>query len=186
MSFDKDNNIMKDKKQVTTLHIICFSFITTVLLMANYRNVEAGSRLDVLHNITVDANSTQQTAPKEESEDVSRLWQPLEPIDLTPFTEEHVCRATISIANGRDVSIMSSEESSYYFIVSYTRKDDNTFWRYKCKIEGDTVTWGSVTGRWMIEETLIVSIDTEGEKLVLKDPRRDKRRPGITYKLADF
>ena len=65
------------------------------------------------------------------------------------FTKNQICKAGIAKIMGRDPSIIKIDSKSGETIyLSYVRQDDKTKWKYKCKINGNQILWGSYTGRW--------------------------------------
>lgn len=68
-----------------------------------------------------------------------------------------ICRATVAATMGRPVEIISVDRSSGGEAdVRYTREEDRSVWKTRCRIDGDRVTWrgidafgpGSGLGRW--------------------------------------
>ncbi len=61
----------------------------------------------------------------------------------------HICRAGIAQLFGRSPNIIQHyrTEGDVIFL-KYIRSDDNTVWRYKCRIAGYRIMWGADDGRW--------------------------------------
>ncbi|MCK0768099.1 hypothetical protein [Chromohalobacter canadensis] len=66
-----------------------------------------------------------------------------------PFRKAEICRAGVAAAMGRSYSItqIDGTQGSVYY-VSYTRPQDGKQWRYRCKIDDNTIIWASIDGRW--------------------------------------
>lgn len=60
-----------------------------------------------------------------------------------------VCKAAVATIMGRPVSIISAtEKAGGEVALSYTRADDGSVWKYKCKLDGDRAIWAAEGGRW--------------------------------------
>jgi hypothetical protein len=79
---------------------------------------------------------------------------------------EAVCKAAIAAIMGRDPSIISIDNRREGVInLSYIRKDDNTRWAYRCKVDGNRVIWATDTGRWRthrMDEKITFTSDASG------------------------
>jgi hypothetical protein len=65
------------------------------------------------------------------------------------FSEQQICKATISKVMGKNPAIVKIDKISGNVInLSYIRQNDGKHWAYRCKLEGSTVIWASDTGRW--------------------------------------
>ena len=65
------------------------------------------------------------------------------------FSENQICKAGIAKIMGRNPAIIKIDRVDNDAIyLSYVRQDDQTKWKYKCKVEGNRIIWGSDTGRW--------------------------------------
>lgn len=64
------------------------------------------------------------------------------------FSTRQICKAAVSVIMGRSPSIMKASIVGSDVKVSYVRPDDGSKWRFKCKLEGSRVMWGSDPGRW--------------------------------------
>lgn len=75
-----------------------------------------------------------------------------EKVDLTNFSEEDVARYTIaSIMEQPSKRIKVRVENELYY-VSYVRKSDSKKFDYKIKINGNTIVWANIGGRWRDSE----------------------------------
>ena len=65
------------------------------------------------------------------------------------FDENKICKAGIAKIMGRNPAIIKidREEGGSIFL-SYVRQDDQTKWKFKCKIENSRIIWGADNGRW--------------------------------------
>ena len=64
------------------------------------------------------------------------------------FSTQQICKAAVSVIMGRSPSIMKAITAGSEVKVSYVRPDDGSTWKFKCKLEGSRVMWGSDPGRW--------------------------------------
>lgn len=64
------------------------------------------------------------------------------------FSTSQICKAGISLVMGKSPTIMKTDVVGGEVRVSYVRPDDGSTWKYKCKVEGSRVLWGSDPGRW--------------------------------------
>ena len=64
------------------------------------------------------------------------------------FSTSQICKAGISLLMGKSPTIMKTAVVGGEVKVSYVRPDDGSTWKYKCKVEGSRVLWGSDPGRW--------------------------------------
>lgn len=64
------------------------------------------------------------------------------------FSAQQICKAAVSVIMGRSPSIMKASTVGSEVKVSYVRSDDGSTWKFKCKLEGSRVMWGSDPGRW--------------------------------------
>jgi len=69
--------------------------------------------------------------------------------DKSKFNKNQICKAGIAKIMGRDPAIIKVDQTKGETIyLSYIRQDDKTKWKYKCKLNGNQILWGSDTGRW--------------------------------------
>lgn len=60
-----------------------------------------------------------------------------------------ICKAAVATIMGRPVSIISAtEKAGGEVALSYTRSDDGSVWKFKCKLDGDRAIWAADGGRW--------------------------------------
>jgi hypothetical protein len=74
---------------------------------------------------------------------------PTPPLTLSPQESERVCKGVVSALFNHpidEVQVVRSEGDMIY--LSHTRKSDNTVWRIKCRLRGNTIIWGNDDGRW--------------------------------------
>lgn len=103
----------------------------------------------------------------------------------------HLCRAAISMAMLRPVNIITVDSLTDTFAtVSYTRPDDGTLWRQKCKLVGDHVVWGAIDGRWRdrydLEERLILSVAKDGSQFSIQQIHPDGSGDTRSFNVSDF
>lgn len=63
-------------------------------------------------------------------------------------TQTQICKAAMALLMLQPPEIITAKWDNGVVSVNYTRPDDNTTWRSRCKVEGDRVVWASETGRW--------------------------------------
>lgn len=69
------------------------------------------------------------------------------------FSAAEICKAAIAVEMGRDTKRMKTHSASDGPSISYQRDDGDRF-KYRCRIEGDTVVWRTFLndtrewGRW--------------------------------------
>lgn len=73
--------------------------------------------------------------------------------DKGAFSDQQICIATIAATMGRNPSIIKIDSTQgNVTYLSYVRGDDNSHWKYRCKLEGNTAIWASDTGRWRTDQ----------------------------------
>jgi len=102
----------------------------------------------------------------------------LEAEPSTLFSRSQICKATISSMMGRDLSIVKVDsQSEGITYLSYIRPDDNTEWKFRCKIEGSSIIWAAEPdGRWRTDPAdseLTFSIDSENKNLTIRETFSD-------------
>ncbi len=64
-----------------------------------------------------------------------------------PFEPQAICRTAIASIAGRDPkSIQATRNADGVMFLTYTRPVDNFVWTYRCRIEGNRITWASEPG----------------------------------------
>ncbi len=73
------------------------------------------------------------------------------------WTVAQVCRAGIAAIlshSPKDVEPDGAQGAVYYY--AYRRQSDQTVWRFKCRVDGERILWGSVwehsEGLWRVNE----------------------------------
>lgn len=113
------------------------------------------------------------------------------------FSGPHICKAAVSVLMGRSPSIMKSSSAGgeiipeVIFNISYVRPDDGTTWKFKCKLEGSRVMWGSEPGRWRThreDERIYFSTTGAGvsEKLTIELKHSDGSATRESFTVKDF
>lgn len=69
--------------------------------------------------------------------------------ESTPFSVRQICKGAIAVLMGRDSAGINAQAIGDEVWLSYTRSD-GTSWKFKCKLDGARILWGSDTGRWRI------------------------------------
>jgi len=70
-------------------------------------------------------------------------------IAAPPFAPEAICRTAIGSIMGRDPKLMQvTRIDGDILFLSYVRPIDTFVWDYRCRIEGNRVSWASEPGRW--------------------------------------
>lgn len=71
------------------------------------------------------------------------------PVVKPSVPAKSICKAAVATVMGRPASIISAtEKAGGEVALSYTRADDGSVWKYKCKLDGDRVVWATEGGRW--------------------------------------
>jgi len=81
--------------------------------------------------------------------------------------EVEICKAVISAIMNQTPAIMGGKISGGLPHVHYNRPSDGSLWKYKCRIEGGTVTWAMDPGRWRNED--FISYEIKGSKISVYD-----------------
>ncbi|WP_132053115.1 hypothetical protein [Pseudocnuella soli] len=69
-------------------------------------------------------------------------------IELKNFTKEDVARFAISSIMGQPPKEVKVQHENGLYYVSYKRKSDKQKFSYKIKIDGRTIVWANIDGRW--------------------------------------
>jgi hypothetical protein len=72
--------------------------------------------------------------------------------ELKNFTKEDVARFAISSIMGQPSNKIKVRLENELYYVSYVRKSDSQKFNYKIKIDGKTIVWASIDGRWRDEQ----------------------------------
>jgi hypothetical protein len=107
------------------------------------------------------------------------------------FSKSQICKAGISLVMGKSPSIMKTSVVGDEVKVSYVRPDDGSTWKYKCKIEGSRVLWGSDPGRWRTDsadEPMSYSVSGDGEsaRLTVEEKYQDGSSNKKTFSASDL
>ena len=81
--------------------------------------------------------------------------------------ELEICKAVISTIMNKTPSIMGGKISGGLPYVYYNRPSDGSLWKYKCRIEGGTVTWAMDPGRWRNED--FISYEIKANQITVLD-----------------
>jgi hypothetical protein len=107
------------------------------------------------------------------------------------FSTAQICKAGISLVMGKPPSIMKTSIAGSEVKVSYVRENDGTTWKYKCKVEGSRVIWGSDPGRWRTDpadEPMSYSVSGSGEsaRLTVEEKYQDGSSNKETFSASDL
>lgn len=69
-------------------------------------------------------------------------------VELKNFTKEDVARFAISTVMGQPSKNIKVRLENELYYVSYVRNSDSQKFNYKIKIDGKTIVWANVDGRW--------------------------------------
>jgi hypothetical protein len=90
--------------------------------------------------------------------------------DEVTFTEQQVCRAAIATIMHKDIGIVSAAGEG---TISVTYNSGGLK-KFKCRIEGSSVMWGSADGRWRNQAyDEKVMWEAAGDTLVIRQPWSD-------------
>jgi hypothetical protein len=104
------------------------------------------------------------------------------------FTKNQICKAGIAKIMGRNPTGMNIDRITEKTIfISYVRTDDRKKFSYKCKINGNRIIWGSVSGRWR-EHSMDskVSFKVNGNMITVKDQFNDGSSSSETFTLKQL
>lgn len=73
-------------------------------------------------------------------------------ITLTNFSNEDVARFAISSIMSQPSKTIKVKNDNGLYFVSYVRKSDSKKFDYKIKIDGESIVWASLDGRWRDSE----------------------------------
>lgn len=106
--------------------------------------------------------------------------------DKGAFSENQICKAGIAKIMGRDPAIINIDRKANDAIyLSYVRKDDQSKWKYKCKLEDNRIIWGSDTGRWRSHPMdSKVTFKVSGNSIKVVDSFSDGSSSSETYSLG--
>jgi hypothetical protein len=95
------------------------------------------------------------------------------------WTDAKVCRAGIAailLHPAKDVQPDGTEGAVHYYL--FRRQSDRTVWRFKCRVDGERILWGSVwehsEGLWRVNEydgRVVFAI--EGETVTIRQYHPD-------------
>ena len=95
----------------------------------------------------------------EQSKQVSRDAQSavlendkMEKQNLQSFSKEDIARYAISSVMGQPSKSIEVRFANPLYIVSYVRQSDQKQFEYKVKIDGITIVWANIDGRWRDSE----------------------------------
>lgn len=92
------------------------------------------------------------------------------------FSESSICKAAISMLFGRPFYSISSAKMPQkdYYLISYTRAADQSYWDYHCKLEGKKVIWRAPNGRWR-DHPLdgVVTYKTDSSSIIITETHAD-------------
>jgi len=69
-------------------------------------------------------------------------------VQLKNFTKEDVARFAMSSIMGQPSKTIKVRLENELYYVSYVRKSDSQKFKYKIKIDGKTIVWANIDGRW--------------------------------------
>ena len=110
-------------------------------------------------------------------------------IDTSPFSEIHLCKATIHAVMGASPSIMRTSDQFGSTIVAYNRESDGKLWDYMCRLDGDRMVWGINGGRWQnhqLDEYISVSVNSETSTLNLRILHSDNSSQRYEHTLSEL
>jgi hypothetical protein len=105
--------------------------------------------------------------------------------DKGAFSENQICKAGIAKIMGRDPAIIKIDRVALDAIyLSYVRSDDQSKWKYKCKLKDSRINWGSDTGRWRTHPMdSKVTFKVSGNLITVTDVFSDGSSSSETYSL---
>lgn len=102
----------------------------------------------------------------------------LSPASAEPaFGPRAICRTAIALIAGREPkSLQATQNADGVVFITYVRPIDNFIWTYRCRIDGNRITWASEPGRWRDgpkDDTIIFEIVGAGSQLHLIESNVD-------------
>ena len=112
----------------------------------------------------------------------------LERHEAKSFNAPQICRAAIATVMGRDplgIDLDRTESNIHY--LSYIRADDRKKFRYRCKIEGQSVIWATEEGRWRnLPEDGVIIHSTDCTGLKIEEMHADKSKTTNIFSSAQL
>jgi len=117
---------------------------------------------------------------------------PISRVETHILTEKEyntICRAGIAALYSKTLEIVKVDrrvnETVY---VSYIRPSDGKVWKYKCKISGNRILWGTEDGRWRtheLDEALYYAYDSNTKKVTIEVKYPGSSGSKVDYQLLD-
>jgi hypothetical protein len=124
---------------------------------------------------TSDEKPIQIPEDKVEQSVSEQFKEPVKP--LNSFSVSQICKAGIAVLMGQEPSIIKTSEQEGIVLLSYTRPDDGSEWKYRCRIkDGQRIIWASDTGRWRddpADEQLFFRVSEEDSTLEIEERYED-------------
>lgn len=97
---------------------------------------------------------------------------------------ERVCSAAIAAEMFRPIDIIKTNKVDNNVVhLSYIREDDNTKWRYLCKLSQNKVLWAVPGGRWRNHPAdTFITYELKGEQVIINRKHSDGSQSTKTYK----
>ncbi|WP_090996423.1 hypothetical protein [Pedobacter insulae] len=106
--------------------------------------------------------------------------------DLINFSKSDVARFAISSIMGQSSKNIKVRSENELYYVSYMRKSDSKKFDYKIKIDGNTLVWANVDGRWRDGEyDERISFEETGNRLKIYQTFSDGSIEIKEYKIGD-
>lgn len=92
----------------------------------------------------------------------------------TSFDHETISKGAISAIFGVPMErIQTIGRSGDVYHLGYTRQSDGSRWQYKCRVDGSSIIWGTLDGRWRTEERISFSVDGSSGSFIIRQLHAD-------------
>jgi hypothetical protein len=107
-------------------------------------------------------------------------------VELKNFTKEDVARFAMSSIMGQPSKKIKVRLENELYYVSYIRKSDSQKFNYKIKIDGKTIVWASIDGRWRDgQDDERISFEENDNKLTITQIYSDGSVDSKEYKKGE-
>jgi hypothetical protein len=106
-------------------------------------------------------------------------------------SDEQVCKAAVAKMFYKDPSIISTSEGRNFVTLTYTRKSDGSEWKYRCKVDGNNISWaGFIDGAWGRWRTgpsdARVTYEVNGKNLSISEKYPGSKASVRSYRVSEL
>ena len=107
------------------------------------------------------------------------------------YTDVQVCKAALSSIMGVDLAAIQTEKRKDGIVyLHYRIESENDRYDYKCRLEGNSVIWGSANGRWRTKKgDASITFEVSNGNITIKERYNDEPRSQgtkTTYPLSQL